>query len=217
MSIYKPPIAATTDLPKPPAVESDRAHLFSAGVVGMLLLLASVTGGLVGGTAMICAMFAKSPASFEIGFIVGALVTIFSWLVLIWRWFDLTAPVKPQPITTPSAPGTQKTTRLEVSINDGKYGKVQYPVFPCSEETFTKLARSALNGKTFSERNWTHGSNPFTRGKNGSFGKMRDALMARGYITEAGGYNGGTKWTDLGLLVMQAWLDRGPPPPPDQE
>jgi len=89
----------------------------------------------------------------------------------------------PLPLTEPEPVYLEpETVRIEFFDGTGSKTHDRYYDLPCSRDALTKLANGLVNGIAFSETSWTGKGKPFTRGENGTFIQLRDALLARGLI-----------------------------------
>ena len=161
--------------------ESDRAHLFTprAGV-GLPILQAIATGVFFGALATWAAWKLRSPDFGQWGLGVFLAIQSLAWLLLLWRWLGLTAPLERLTrldINHDGHIGPAPVVRVEVKSEDGK--SMQFADLPTTKAKMTDFARGVLAGTPISERHWSGAGALFSQNE---FRTIRDIFLARGWL-----------------------------------
>lgn len=162
--------------------EQDRAHLFTAAA-GVLLPMAQaiITGALFGAAAWFYAWLLRSPKAWQWGAGVGLGVAVLSWLLLLFKWSDLTQPLErflQRDINQDGYIGPPPTVRIEVKREDGR--QIQFAEIPTTKEKLIDFARAvALENQPISESRWSGAGALFSKDE---FRAVRAELLARGWL-----------------------------------
>lgn len=167
------------ELPPAPQ-ESDRAHLFTTAA-GLLLPLgqALITGALAGLAAGCYAALLSAPGAWRWGVGVGVGVIVLAWVVMLWRWLDLTRPLEKLTGLDLNRDGhiaKPETIRVAVTSEDRKHTTIAELPYLSKLPDF---ARGVLAGDPISERHWSGAGALFSQSE---YRQVRDLLLSRGWL-----------------------------------
>lgn len=204
---------AVPELPEPPT-ESDRAHLFTgAAGVGLPLVQAVITGALFGLAAGVYAWLLKSPEAWRWGMGIGLGVMVLAWLVMLWRWADLTRPLERLTGIDFNHDGyighPEKTIRVEFKADKNQTIIANLPDTPQARTFYGALIRGDKNGI----HNWTGRGKPLNPSE---YESIRDTLINRSFARWRGKPGGLDGWelTPYGRHALRAIV--APSPTPDE-
>lgn len=207
-----PPITAQ-DLIPPVPQESERAHLFTPAA-GVLLPLgqAAATGAMAGLAAWIFAALLRSPAAWRWGVGVFAGVLLLAWLLLLWRWLGLTAPLERLTgldLDQDGYIGPPPTIRVEVQ--NGRHTTIAELPYA---DRLADFARGVLAGSPISERTWSGAGALFSQSE---FRQVRDIFLARGWFrwSNPDAPQQGIELSPAGRAALRALAEHDTPTPPE--
>jgi hypothetical protein len=206
--------AQPIDLSELQPQESERAHLFSmaAGVL-LPMLQAVITGCLAGMAATFYAWVMKSPEAWKWGAGVGLGVMVISWLLLVLRWLNLTAPLERLTGRDLNHDGyvgqPPKTIRVEFKAEKNQLIIANLPDNPQARQFYGALIRGEKNGI----HNWTGRNKPLTPSE---YEEIRDSLINRTFARWIGEPSARDGWelTPYGRHALRAIV--APSPAPDE-
>ena len=182
-------------------------HSFTARALGPLVQ-AIITGGLIGISVFILALWQKWPDAGYIALFTWLSVTTVTWLILQRHWFSLT---KLEVMTgwdidqdgTIGEPEPRHSVTVDVHTKTpGGFDHTAYVTLPFSEADINTLAAGLNRGQPFTEREWCGSGKPLSVNQ---FRKARAEMLQRGLIelTNPKDARQGYRLTRAGLAVMR--------------
>lgn len=127
----------------------------------------------------------------------GVLTMCAMWWILVRHWFRLTNlemltgwdingdGVVGEEVASPAARSDIEEATVKVTLNrisDAGHFSGTYFNLPCKPSQLRELAEGLLDGRPFTEREWTGGNGPFSSGGDGTFRRLRAELLKQGLI-----------------------------------
>lgn len=199
------------ELQPPAQVESERAHLHTPAA-GVLLPIAqaTITGALAGLAAVVFAWLLRSPAAWRWGAAVFVGVVMLAWLLLLWRWLGLTAPLEQLTGLDLNRDGVIGPRTIRVEVTSADHRNTTIAELPYSDRLGT-FARGALAGEPISERRWSGAGALFSQAE---FRTLRDVMLARGWLrwNDPGNPQQGLELSPAGRACLRALASNLPTP-----
>lgn len=211
----------------PAANYSDKQflHTFQVGLL-LPLAQASITAVMsMIGTVVVLYLF-DAVDFVKPTLVMGVLTWISTFLYLMRRWLNLSAleRMTGMDINGDGQIGVEKKKPAEplvIRLDDVRNGNYRSRTMEvnATEEQLRELAEGLLNGKPFTEREWTGRGKPFSSGQGGSFRALRATWLKQG-ILEVVSYKDnrqGFDFTDMGWATLAKLAGIVPEAPPVSE
>lgn len=203
MPVVPPPVANYA--------EKQFLHTFVVGV-WLPLLQASITAVVAFIGTLIVLYLLDAIDILKPALMVAAITWVVMWLYLMRRWLNITAFERVTGIdingdgvigAARKKPNEPLVIRLD-DVRNGNY-RSRTMELEVTEEELVELARGLLNGRPFTEREWTGKGKPFSSGQEGSFRRLRSAWLKQGLLQVVSDkdHRQGFDFTDEGWATLE--------------